>query len=94
MRFAILFTSLAALTVAVPALTAQDVSDFVITRIAPTSTTPTTPTTSASSTRTKPTIEPYIPEESASCRANICCGKNGRCWRVSPTDVPVKPPSA
>ncbi|KAG9667208.1 hypothetical protein KCU99_g9680, partial [Aureobasidium melanogenum] len=91
MRFVIFFTTLAALTVAVPALTAQEVSDLVITKIA---TTPATPSTSATSTRTKPTVEPYVPEESASCRANICCGKNGRCWRVSPTDVPVKPPGA
>ncbi|KAH0399382.1 hypothetical protein KCU89_g6260, partial [Aureobasidium melanogenum] len=91
MRFVILFSTLAALTVAVPALTAQEVSDLVITKIA---TTPTTPSTSATSTRTKPTVESYVPEESASCRANICCGKNGRCWRVSPTDVPVKPPVA
>ncbi|KAG9513928.1 hypothetical protein KCV07_g8490, partial [Aureobasidium melanogenum] len=94
MRFVILFATLAALTVAVPALTAQEVSDLVITKTAPSPTTPSTPTTSASSTRTKPTVEPYVPEESASCRANICCGKNGRCWRVSPTDVPVKPPGA
>ncbi|KAG9749069.1 hypothetical protein KCU73_g6925, partial [Aureobasidium melanogenum] len=91
MKFVILFTTVAALAVAVPALTTQDVSDLVITKIA---TAPATPSTSATSTRTKPTVEPYVPEESASCRANICCGRNGRCWRVSPTDVPVKPPVA
>ncbi|KAH0365025.1 hypothetical protein KCU65_g6383, partial [Aureobasidium melanogenum] len=94
MKLIILLASLAALTVAVPASTARDISGLVSMRIAPTSTTPTTPITSATSIRTKSSVQPYFPEESASCRENICCGKDGRCWRVSPTDSPEKPPGA
>ncbi|KAK6003275.1 hypothetical protein QM012_001120 [Aureobasidium pullulans] len=104
MRFPILLTSFAALTAAAPTSSLPDTSDVAAMTLdheastqpksVPSSSTPTGSVTSATSTHTKPSFQPYVPEETASCKGNICCGKNGRCWRMSPTDLPVKPPGA
>lgn len=52
----------------------------------------TTVPATTTSTRTTPSIQPYVPESSAECKDRICCVKGGRCYRESPTGPPQKPP--
>ncbi|KAH0290355.1 hypothetical protein KCU62_g3595, partial [Aureobasidium sp. EXF-3399] len=90
MKFIILTSlvaGLAALTTAAPTTITLDKP--TVTALQASTTVPTT----IISTRTTPSIQPYIPESSAVCKDHICCVKDGgRCWRESPTGPPQKPP--